>query len=345
MPISPPDCPETPGPATAASGRLPARRREDAAGWTSERIRLFLVLLAESGNVVRVCDQLMISRQAAYQLRRRMPAFAHAWDGAVLRHRDSLVDACMERALTGVAEQVVVDGRVVERVKPDGATLRFMMARADRLAESREVHDRPARLAEAHLEDLMDLIDPPENDGEAEDDDANPDRRRFTARAALDLLDEIESSALPDWDERLLQRCRKAQEATDEAEKERRRAADEHAAACRAAEAGGGPRLPVPEPGDPELEARLLSEEERGRLSYLRWHRALMAMPPELVDVSDLDPAEAHKAWSQQDWDRAFHSGLVDRVDFGEDEDGGDENENEGRECGRGQDPAAVNHV
>ena len=303
---------ETPDPLP----ETPARQREDGAGWTRERMRLFVVLLAESGNVVRVCGQLQISRQAAYQLRRRMPAFAHAWDGAILRHRDNLVDACMDRALNGVAEEVVVDGEIVERTRADGATLRFMMARADRLAESRELHDRPARLAEARLEDLMDLLDPPEAGEEP-----HPDRRRFTARAAHDLLEDIAESALPDWDERVVQRHeqarREAEEAEHEAGVERQEAEEARAEAART----GAPLPPLTDPGDPALEAAILTEEERGRLAYLRWHRALMAMPPETVDVSDLDPAEALEKWTAQDWDRAFHTGLADQVDFGEDED------------------------
>ncbi|MFN2259958.1 MAG: hypothetical protein ABR601_09005 [Parasphingopyxis sp.] len=337
MTDTPPDCPdrsEAPAPEPHADAPLPANQREDAAGWTTERIRLFLVLLAESGNVVRVCDQLMISRQAAYQLRRRRPAFAFAWDGAILRHRDSLVDACMDRALYGVSEEVAVDGQMVERVRADGATLRFMMARADRLAESRELHDRPARLAEARLEDLMDLLDPPE-----QDEAPHPDRRRFDARAAYDLLDDIAESAMPDWDERFADRLDARASAAREASKKAQLARREAEEAREEAERTGGPHLPLPEIGDPELEAQLLSEEERGRLSYLRWHRALMAMPPEMVDVSDLDPAEAFESWDQQDWDRAFHSGLVDQVDFSAAEEE-DEEEDEG-----GDDPSPVKQV
>lgn len=52
-------------------------------GWTPQRRRRFLELLAAGLDVRRACAGIGLSRQAAYTLRRRDPAFARAWDGAL----------------------------------------------------------------------------------------------------------------------------------------------------------------------------------------------------------------------------------------------------------------------
>ena len=52
-------------------------------GWTPERRQLFLELLGAGLDVRRACAGVGLSRQAAYELRRRDPAFAQAWDGAL----------------------------------------------------------------------------------------------------------------------------------------------------------------------------------------------------------------------------------------------------------------------
>jgi hypothetical protein len=52
-------------------------------GWTPERRQRFLELLAAGLDVRRACAGVGLSRQAAYTLRRRDPAFAQAWDGAL----------------------------------------------------------------------------------------------------------------------------------------------------------------------------------------------------------------------------------------------------------------------
>ena len=51
-------------------------------GWTGERRQRFLELLATGLDVRRACKRVGMSRQAAYALRRRDPAFGEAWDGA-----------------------------------------------------------------------------------------------------------------------------------------------------------------------------------------------------------------------------------------------------------------------
>ena len=52
-------------------------------GWTPQRRQRFLELLGAGSDVRRACAGVGLSRQAAYTLRRRDPAFAQAWDGAL----------------------------------------------------------------------------------------------------------------------------------------------------------------------------------------------------------------------------------------------------------------------
>jgi hypothetical protein len=67
---------------TDASEPLIARpSRRD--GWTTQRRQWFLELLAAGFDVRRACARVGLSRQAAYTLRRREPAFARAWGGAL----------------------------------------------------------------------------------------------------------------------------------------------------------------------------------------------------------------------------------------------------------------------
>ena len=51
-------------------------------GWTPERRRQFLELLAAGTDVRRACGRVGLSREGAYRLRRRDCGFARAWDGA-----------------------------------------------------------------------------------------------------------------------------------------------------------------------------------------------------------------------------------------------------------------------
>ena len=101
-------------------------------GWTHERRRRFLELLAAGIDVRRACAGVGMSRQAAYALRRREPAFARAWDEALrsaraadeaaflailperlLRTMSELSGECNFREFGGAARDTV---RVVRRV-------------------------------------------------------------------------------------------------------------------------------------------------------------------------------------------------------------------------------------
>ena len=52
-------------------------------GWTAARRTAFLECLCEKADISGACARVGLSRQAAYQLRRRDPVFALAWDVAL----------------------------------------------------------------------------------------------------------------------------------------------------------------------------------------------------------------------------------------------------------------------
>jgi hypothetical protein len=64
----------------ASSHSTPAKTRRD--GWTPERRRRFIELLAAGSDVRRACAGVGMSRESAYRLRRREAEFALAWDQA-----------------------------------------------------------------------------------------------------------------------------------------------------------------------------------------------------------------------------------------------------------------------
>ena len=85
--------------ALAIAARSACRRD----GWTAERLTRFLECLTETGNVRRACDHAGLSRQSAYDLRRRDPVFALAWNVSLQVAHDArvarMVAALPERTL------------------------------------------------------------------------------------------------------------------------------------------------------------------------------------------------------------------------------------------------------
>ncbi|MBC2776496.1 hypothetical protein [Parasphingopyxis marina] len=195
--------PDAAGPAASSPPRqlpdaLPARASPVDPGWTPPRIRYFLSRLADTGNVLGVCREMGLSRQSVYALRARDTAFERAWQGAMLRHRDALVDLCLERAMVGVTEEVVIDGQLAERTKPDGVMLRHMLARADRRCDDDRLAARPLQQSERHFEALLDCLDPPESDGRNGGADGGQEAPAVDREM---LLAEIAASAQWDWKE------------------------------------------------------------------------------------------------------------------------------------------------
>jgi hypothetical protein len=113
---------------------VPVRARRD--GWTPERQRDFLALLAAHGCISRAARGVGKTKQTAYALRARPGAesFAAAWDEAwrqaAERKRASAPPSFTDRAL-GIVEPVFYRGRKVgERTRYDHRAFRILVARA-----------------------------------------------------------------------------------------------------------------------------------------------------------------------------------------------------------------------
>ena len=107
-----------------------SRRR--LAGWSAERQRLFLSVLAETGSVHLASSAARLSARSAYQLRTRSPAFASAWNAAQQLAVGRLSAIAFDRALNGRVEQIYRDGELIgERRVPSDRLLTWLLARLD----------------------------------------------------------------------------------------------------------------------------------------------------------------------------------------------------------------------
>lgn len=89
---------------------VPVRRRPRLDGWTEEKQRRFIEVLADTGLVSAAAKAVGLSRESAYRLRRaaHAEAFARAWDAARHHAGAFLEDMAFERAIEGI-EQPVFD--------------------------------------------------------------------------------------------------------------------------------------------------------------------------------------------------------------------------------------------
>ncbi|HEU0045323.1 hypothetical protein [Sphingomonas sp.] len=112
---------------------VPVRRRRRVDGWTEEKQRRFIEILADTGLVGHAAKAVGMTRESAYRLRRapHAGAFARAWDAA-RQHAGGLIeDIAFERAIEGV-EQDVYDGNgnvVAAKLVHDNRLLRYLLSR------------------------------------------------------------------------------------------------------------------------------------------------------------------------------------------------------------------------
>ncbi len=110
---------------------VPVRRRPRHDGWTEEKQRRFIEVLADTGLVGVAAKEVGMTRMSAYRLRRapHAGAFARAWDLARERAGTLLEDIAFERAIEGV-EVETYDGSgelASTRTVYNDRLLRFML--------------------------------------------------------------------------------------------------------------------------------------------------------------------------------------------------------------------------
>lgn len=104
--IANPDTPETYNPDDYRW--VPVRRRPRYDGWTDEKQRRFIEVLADTGIVSAAAKAVGMSRESANRLRRSPhgAGFARAWDAARHHAGSALEDIAFERAIEGVEQNV-----------------------------------------------------------------------------------------------------------------------------------------------------------------------------------------------------------------------------------------------
>lgn len=110
---------------------VPVRRRPRTDGWTEEKQRRFIEVLADTGRVALAAKAVGLSRQAAYELKRSGDgaAFSRAWDAARLHAGALLEDIAFDRAIEGREENVFNECGEVIATKhvPDNRMLTFLL--------------------------------------------------------------------------------------------------------------------------------------------------------------------------------------------------------------------------
>ena len=159
--------PEPPLPATPFDGIPLESSRKRLAGWSAERQRLFLTVLAETSQVHLAAAAARLTVRSAQALRVRSPAFNAGWRMAEQLGAGRLAPLAFDRAINGRVEQVYHDGVLVaERRVPNDKLLMWLLARLDprRFAlpwEQRGDTDPQAEAASAFSGMLDSLSDTP----------------------------------------------------------------------------------------------------------------------------------------------------------------------------------------
>ena len=123
---------EPPLAATPFDGMPLESSRKRLAGWSAERQKLFLTVLAETGQVHLAAAAARLSARSAQALRVRSPAFNAGWRMAEQLGAGRLASIAFDRAINGRVEQIYQDGELVaERRVPNDKILMWVLARLD----------------------------------------------------------------------------------------------------------------------------------------------------------------------------------------------------------------------
>src|SRR5947209_1999354 len=119
-------------PATPFDGIPLESSRNRAAGWSAERQKLFLTVLAETGQIHLAAAAARLSVRSAQALRVRSPAFQKGWRVAEQLAVGRLSPIAFDRSINGRIEQIYRDGELVaERRVPSDKLLTWLLARLD----------------------------------------------------------------------------------------------------------------------------------------------------------------------------------------------------------------------
>ncbi|MEO8454093.1 MAG: hypothetical protein ABI454_02940 [Sphingomicrobium sp.] len=126
------DTDQPPVAATPFDGIPLESSRKRLAGWSAERQKLFLTVLAETGQVHLAAAAARLSVRSAQALRVRSPAFNAGWRMAEQLGAGRLAPIAFDRAINGRIEQVYQQGELVaERRVPNDKLLMWLLARLD----------------------------------------------------------------------------------------------------------------------------------------------------------------------------------------------------------------------
>ena len=123
---------QPPVPATPFDGIPLESSRKRLAGWSAERQRLLLTMLAETGQVHLAAAAARLSTRSAQALRVRSAAFNAGWRMAEQMAVGRLSPIAFDRAINGRVEQIYRDGELVaERCVPSAKLLMWLLSRLD----------------------------------------------------------------------------------------------------------------------------------------------------------------------------------------------------------------------
>ena len=109
---------------------VPAQLAHRRNGWTADRQRRFLAILAETGSVSLAADGTGIAPRSAYRLRAH-PAgktFSEAWDAALLSSTGRLLTLAFERATQGIPRDVWRDDKLISSTRqPSDKLMMFLL--------------------------------------------------------------------------------------------------------------------------------------------------------------------------------------------------------------------------
>lgn len=180
---------QPPKPPVPAFTPVPVRPRRT--GWTADKQRIFIQVLAETGLANAAARAAGMSERSAHRLALREDAesFSLAWDAALRLASRRGASKLYEYALEGMTETVWRDGEIVyRRRRPSEKALFFLLSRLDPVrfgrpaapADARDAEGEPidsvadtAGLFDLYLGSLHDL--PPAE----EEDAADPDDREL----------------------------------------------------------------------------------------------------------------------------------------------------------------------